>query len=194
LVEDAEVHAESMAEPSAARARRYDPRVMAELEPAAAFDGARFRQVLGHFPTGVVVIAAMAADGRPAGLAVGSFCSVSLDPPLVLFCASRTSLTFPAIRDAGVFAVNVLGEDQEEISRVFASKSPDKFQGLGWTPGATGSPVIHDAVAWIECRVERIDDAGDHYVVLGHVLDLGVGVDRGGPLLFYRGGYGRFAV
>jgi flavin reductase (DIM6/NTAB) family NADH-FMN oxidoreductase RutF len=163
-------------------------------DPTVTFDDARFRQVLGHFPTGVVVVTAVTADRQPVGLAVGSFCSASLDPPLVLFCPSKTSSTFPAIRDAGVFAVNVLGDHQEDVSRVFAGKGTDKFAGIGWKPAATGSPVFVDALAWIDCRVERIDDAGDHFVVLGRVLELGVTDDAGGPLLFYRGGYGRFAI
>jgi flavin reductase (DIM6/NTAB) family NADH-FMN oxidoreductase RutF len=163
-------------------------------DPGPAFDTARFRQVLGHFPTGVTVVATLDADGGPVGLAVGSFCSVSLAPPLVLFCSGRESSTFPAIEARGSFCVNVLAEDQEDVSRVFAGKGTDKFSGLGWKPASTGSPIIAGSLAWIDCRVERVVEAGDHYVVLGEVLELGVGHERGGPLLFYRGGYGRFAV
>jgi 3-hydroxy-9,10-secoandrosta-1,3,5(10)-triene-9,17-dione monooxygenase reductase component len=162
------------------------------MDDAPTVDEARFRQVLGHFPTGVTVVTTM-VDGRPVGLAVGSFCSLSLDPPLVLFCPAANSSTFPAIRESGVFCVNVLGEDQEEICRAFAGKGPDKFQGIGWKPAATGSPVITDVLAWIDCRVDTIHDAGDHFIVVGRVLDVGVDDHRGGPLIFYRGGYGRFS-
>jgi flavin reductase (DIM6/NTAB) family NADH-FMN oxidoreductase RutF len=157
-----------------------------------AFDSAKFRQVLGHFPTGVVVVTA-ADDGGPVGLAIGSFASVSLDPPLVGFFPGRTSTSWPRIRGAGVFCVNILGEDQEEISRVFASKDVDKFATIGWTPGRTGSPIINDVSAYIDCEIRSVTDAGDHDFVLGHVVDLGVSHD-GGPLIFYRGGYSRLSV
>jgi flavin reductase (DIM6/NTAB) family NADH-FMN oxidoreductase RutF len=162
------------------------------IDTALTVDEARFRQVLGHFPTGVTVVASIGADGQPVGLAVGSFCSVSLEPALVLFCPSVTSTSFPAIRDAGVFVVNVLNEEQEDVSRVFASKAENKFAGVGWRHARSGSPIVNEALAWIDCRIHRIDEAGDHYVVIGQVLDLGVNDRVGGPLLFYRGGYGRF--
>ncbi len=156
------------------------------------FDPAKFRQVLGHFATGVTVVTA-APDGEPVGLAVGSFSSVSLDPPLVAFFPDRTSSSWPKIQAAGSFCVNVLGEDQEGICRRFATKGDDKFAGLGWTPAGSGSPLLDGVVAWIDCDIQSVSDAGDHYCVLGAVRDLGVGHD-GGPLLFFRGGYGRFAV
>lgn len=160
---------------------------------APSFDAARFRQVLGHFPTGVTIVTAM-ADGKPVGLSVNSFCSVSLDPPLVLFCPDRASTSWPSIEAAGVFCVNVLADDQEHLSRVFASKVADKFEGVGWKRGLSGAPVIDDTLAVVECRIERVADGGDHYLVIGRVLDLAVGRVEGerGPLVFYRGGYGRF--
>ena len=163
-----------------------------EETAAPSFDSARFRQVLGHFATGVTVVTTVAPDGEPAGLAVGSFTSVSLDPPLVAFCPSRTSSTWPVIRDAGSFCVNILAEDQEDISRVFASKGADKFRGVGWKPSSTGSPILNDVLAWIDCRLETVLDGGDHHVVLGRVVELHVEREDG-PLVFYRGGYGRFA-
>jgi flavin reductase (DIM6/NTAB) family NADH-FMN oxidoreductase RutF len=162
-------------------------------EHVSSFDEAKFRQVLGHYPTGVVVVTAIAEDGEPAGLAIGSFTSVSLDPPLVAFFPDKKSSSWPRIATAGSFCVNILGEDQEDLSRVFASKGTDKFASIGWRPGRTGAPVINDVIAWIECTIERIDDAGDHWVVLGRVVDLDVG-HSGGPLLFFRGGYGRYEV
>jgi 3-hydroxy-9,10-secoandrosta-1,3,5(10)-triene-9,17-dione monooxygenase reductase component len=157
--------------------------------PPAAPDPAHFRQVLGHFPTGVTVITATAADRSRVGLAVGSFFSISLEPPLVGFCAGHSSASWPKIREVGKFCVNVLAEDQEPVSRVFASKAPDKFEGLGFKPAPfSGAPVINGALAWIDCELEAVHGAGDHDIVVGWVHDLVV--DReGGPLVFYRGGY-----
>jgi 3-hydroxy-9,10-secoandrosta-1,3,5(10)-triene-9,17-dione monooxygenase reductase component len=153
-------------------------------------DSARFRQVLGHFPTGVTVITATTGDG-PAGLAVGSFFSVSLDPPLVAFCAAKTSSSYPKIEEAGHFVVNILAEDQEDICRVFASKGVDKFNGIGYraSPGV-GAPILTGVLAWIDCEIDTVHEAGDHWIVLGRVLDLEV-AHEGGPLVFFRGGYGR---
>jgi 3-hydroxy-9,10-secoandrosta-1,3,5(10)-triene-9,17-dione monooxygenase reductase component len=157
-----------------------------------AFDSARFRQVLGHFTTGVTVITATTEDG-PVGLAVGSFASVSLEPPLVGFFADNGSTSWPKIQGTGSFCVNILGEHQEEVCRRFASKEPDKFAGLGWTKTATGSPLLDGVIAWIDCDIDQVIAAGDHVLVVGAVRDLEVGHD-GPPLLFFRGGYGKFAV
>ena len=156
------------------------------------FDSARYRQVLGHFPTGVTVITA-AGEPAPSGMAVGSFSSVSLDPPLVAFFAGKDSSTWPKIEAAGAFCVNVLGEDQEELSRRFASKEEDKFAGVGWAPASSGAPLLDGVLAWIDCTIDSVTDAGDHVCVMGRVLDLGTGQERG-PLVFFRGGYGRFEV
>lgn len=163
---------------------------MSEQPPP--FDSARFRQVLGHFPTGVTVVTASAADG-PVGLAVGSFASVSLDPPLVAFFPDRKSSSWPQIEQAGSFCVNILAEDQEEVCRRFASKGDDKFAGLGWKKSGSGAPILDGVLAWIDCDIDQVTDAGDHHCVLGRVRELEVTHD-GGPLLFFRGGYGRFAV
>jgi 3-hydroxy-9,10-secoandrosta-1,3,5(10)-triene-9,17-dione monooxygenase reductase component len=159
--------------------------------PSSAVDGARYRQVLGHFPTGVTVVTANTDDG-PVGLCVGSFTSVSLAPPLVAFCAGDSSTSYPRIEAAGLFCVNILAEDQEEIARVFADKGDNKFAGIGWRPSVvTGAPVINDVLAWIDCRIEAIHEAGDHWIVVGRVLDLEIG-HEGGPLVFFRGGFGRY--
>jgi 3-hydroxy-9,10-secoandrosta-1,3,5(10)-triene-9,17-dione monooxygenase reductase component len=162
------------------------------MNQSPAFDAAQYRQVLGHFPTGVTVVTTV-HDGQPVGLAIGSFTSVSLDPPLVGFFPGKSSSSFPAIEASGSFCVNVLAADQEHLSRVFASKAEDKFQGLGWKPGVTGSPVLDGVLAWIDCDVESITEAGDHWFVLGRVRNLDAG-GSGGPLVFYRGGYGHFEV
>jgi flavin reductase (DIM6/NTAB) family NADH-FMN oxidoreductase RutF len=158
---------------------------------AAPIDSARFRQVLGHFPTGVTVITAATPAG-PAGLCVGSFTSVSLDPPLVAFCAGDQSTSWPRIEAAGHYCVNILAEDQEEVARVFAGKAEDKFTGAGWRPSpATGAPVLADVLAWIDCRIDAVHRAGDHSIVVGRVLDLEIG-HEGRPLVFFRGGFGRY--
>jgi 3-hydroxy-9,10-secoandrosta-1,3,5(10)-triene-9,17-dione monooxygenase reductase component len=161
-----------------------------ERSSVPVVDSARFRQVLGHFPTGVTVITATTGEG-PAGLAVGSFFSVSLDPPLVAFCAAKTSSSYPKIEAAGHFVVNILAEDQEDVCRVFASKGADKFNGIGYrsSPGV-GAPILSDVLAWIDCEIEAKHEAGDHWIVVGRVLDLEV-MHEGGPLVFFRGGYGR---
>ncbi|HVM01111.1 MAG TPA: flavin reductase family protein [Acidimicrobiales bacterium] len=155
------------------------------------FDAARFRQVLGHFCTGVVVVTGL-AEAEPIGFTVQSFTSVSLDPPLVTVCPARTSATWPRLRSAGGFCANVLASDQEALGRVFATAGGDRFRGVGWRPSpATGSPLLDGVLAWVDCRIEAEHDGGDHLIVVARVLDLGVG-GTGRPLLFYRGGYGRF--
>lgn len=159
---------------------------------AATIDGGRFRQVLGHYPTGVVVATATSPDGVPVGMAVGSFTSVSLDPPLVAFLPDKSSSTFPKIRTAGAFCINVLAGDQEGVCRAFAARGADKYAGVPWRPSpGTGSPVLEGAVAWIDCDIEDVVEAGDHYIVLGRVRDLATAGEPD-PLLFFRGGYGRF--
>jgi flavin reductase (DIM6/NTAB) family NADH-FMN oxidoreductase RutF len=131
------------------------------------FDDRRFRDVLGHFPTGVTVITAIDPAGEPAGFAVGSFTSVSLDPPLVAFLPARSSTTFPKVREAASFCVNVLSSHQEEVCRVFATQGADKFSGLAWTPAPSGAPVLDEASAWLDCSIETIHEAGDHFIVVG---------------------------
>ncbi len=155
-------------------------------------DPARFRETLGHYPTGVAVVTAVAENGRPAGMVVGTFSSVSLDPPLIAFFPATGSRSFEQLRTARVFCVNVLASDQEPLCRRFAGSGPDKFEGVGWRPGPLGSPILDGAVSWIECTFEQISQAGDHYVVLGLVQELAV--ERSTlPLLFFQGGYGRFS-
>jgi flavin reductase (DIM6/NTAB) family NADH-FMN oxidoreductase RutF len=161
-------------------------------EPPASFDTAQFRQVLGHFPTGVTVVTAAPATG-PVGLAVGSFASVSLDPPLIAFFPDRSSSSWPQIEAAGSFCVNILSEHQEVVCRRFATKGDDKFAGLGWRPARSGAPLLDGVLAWIDCDIDTVHEAGDHWIVVGHVRELEVGDESGGPLVFYRGGYGRFA-
>lgn len=155
-------------------------------------DPSDFRRVLGHFPTGVTVVATH-HDGRAVGLVVGSFFSVSLDPPLVGFCVGRSSSSWPTIEAAGHFVVNVLADRQTDISGTFAGKSDDKFAGIDWSPGpGHGSPRIAGSLAHIDCSLEATHDAGDHLIVVGRVHALDVSDDEVGPLLFFKGGYGQF--
>lgn len=156
-------------------------------------DGGWFRTVLGHFPTGVVVITAPGAGGRPAGMAVGSFTSVSLAPPLVAFFPDKSSTSFPKIRAAGSFCVNILSWNQESVCRAFAAKGVDKFANLTWRSAESGSPILDNVVAWIDCDIAEVHEAGDHYIVLGRVRSLDVATDLS-PLLFFQGGYGRFSA
>jgi flavin reductase (DIM6/NTAB) family NADH-FMN oxidoreductase RutF len=125
-------------------------------------------------------------------MVVGSFTSVSLDPPLVAFLPGKQSRTWPRIQAAGSFCVNVLSAEQESVTHAMMSRTGDKFAGLQWKPSAsTGAPALTSAVAWIDCRIEQVIDAGDHWMVIGAVADLDIG-DPKTPLLFFRGGYGRF--
>jgi 3-hydroxy-9,10-secoandrosta-1,3,5(10)-triene-9,17-dione monooxygenase reductase component len=155
--------------------------------PAPAVS-ARFRQVLGHFCSGVTVITTMDADG-PAGFACQAFTALSLDPPLVLFCPSRTSATWQRIARSGHFCANVLTASQRELARIFGSTGTDKFAGVAWSPSVSGAPILDGVLTWVGCTVLDAHEAGDHYVVIGSVAELGP-CQPGEPLLFYRGRYG----
>jgi flavin reductase (DIM6/NTAB) family NADH-FMN oxidoreductase RutF len=152
-----------------------------------AIDQAHYRQVLGHFPTGVTVVAGM-DRGEPVGLAVGSFFSLSIEPPLVGFCVGKSSTSWARMEAERAFCVNVLGADQEDVCRVFATSGDDKFASIGWRPAETGAPLIDGVLAWIDCDLEAIHDGGDHHIVIGRVRGMDVG-HEGDPLVFFRGGY-----
>lgn len=155
-------------------------------------DPVLFREVLGYYPTGVAVISAIAPDGTPEAMTVGTFTSISLDPPLVGYFPAKTSATFERIRDSGSFCVNVLGSHQEVLCRAFASQVEDRFHGVSWTPAPSGSPIIDGVVAWIDADVVEVREIGDHYFVIGSVRALQA-PRRELPLLFFERGYGRFA-
>ncbi|AMK19658.1 MULTISPECIES: flavin reductase family protein [Sphingobium] len=162
------------------------------MTDAAEFDSATFRRVLGHYPTGVCVVTAVGQDGAPTGMVVGSFTSVSLDPPLVAFFPAKSSSSWPLIERAGRFCVNILASDQQLLCRKFSAKGADKFAGVTHRVSTLGSPILDDVVAWIDCTMEAVHEAGDHYIVVGRVKALEV--DRPGkPLLFFQGAYGEFA-
>ncbi len=160
-----------------------------------SIDPLRYRAVLGHFPTGVTVVTGM-ADGEPVGLTIGSFTSVSLDPPLVGFLPMVDSTRWHTIRESGSFCVNVLGADHGDLCWQFAKSSIEHpFEGVGWMPTpATGSPLLDGVVAWMDCTIEEVVPAGDHHFVMGRVvaLDHLGGEHEPTPLLFFRGQLGRF--
>jgi len=153
--------------------------VTSEIEPQA------FRRVLGHFLTGVAVVATM-NENEPVGLTVGSFFSISLDPPLVGFCAAHSSVTWPIIKRSGRFCVNVLAADQEGVSRKFARTGANKFDGVRWAVSDSGCPRLDDVIAWIDCDIEVVYGAGDHEICVGRVQALGDG-RLSAPLPFFRG-------
>jgi len=150
-------------------------------------DSRAFRHALGHFCTGVTVVAAV-VDGEPIGFACQSFAALSLDPPLVLFCPGKTSRTWPLIEKAGSFCVNVLSHEQRDVSMVFGRSGEDKFAAVSWSPAPSGAPVLDGVLTWIDCAIEQVVDGGDHHIVIGRVTTLGSPVP-GRPLLFYRGSY-----
>ncbi|MFI8823084.1 flavin reductase family protein [Streptomyces sp. NPDC053431] len=157
-------------------------------------DPSTLKDALARYCTGVAVVTALdPADGRPVGMAVQSFSTVSLDPPLVCFCPAHTSTTWPRVRAAGAFAVNVLAADQEDLCRRFAVTGGDKFAGTAWRPGTDGAPLIEGALATVECALTDVLDGGDHAIALGRVTALTAHRPEAGPLLYFRRGYGRLS-
>jgi len=158
-----------------------------------SIDPAAFRQVLGAYPTGVCAITALGDDGKPVGMVVGTFTSVSLNPPLVGFLPDKGSSTWPQIAAAGRFCVNVLGSDQQAVCRQVAAKGVDRFAGLDIVISDHNVPVIAGSIARIECTIHSVTEAGDHWFVLGNVLHMEVSRDED-PMLFHKGRYGGFAA
>lgn len=158
----------------------------------ASVDSSRFRRVLGHFATGVAVITADTLSG-PVGMAVSSFTSVSLEPPLVAFLPDKSSTSWPKIRDAGMFCVNILSAGQKELCAQFARKGTDKFAGVSWHPAPSGAPILDGGMAWIDCELTQTFESGDHYIAIGRVLQLEA-AEYGAPLVFFQGGYGHFTT
>jgi flavin reductase (DIM6/NTAB) family NADH-FMN oxidoreductase RutF len=155
---------------------------------AVTFDTATFKEAMGSFATGVTVVTAL-EEGHPVGFTCQSFVSLSLDPPLVGLAPARSSTSWPRIARAGSFCVNILAEGQADLCRAFAVSGGDKFAGIDWRPADQGgAPVLDGSLAWVNCRVELIHDAGDHELVIGRVLELGLG--EGTPLLFYKSAFG----
>jgi flavin reductase (DIM6/NTAB) family NADH-FMN oxidoreductase RutF len=149
-----------------------------------------FRNALGTYATGVTVITAAGPDGKPYGLTCNSFASVSLNPPLVLWSLVIYSQSMSVFQNASHFAINVLGASQQALATKFATPSEDKFAGVEWTPGLGNAPVLKDSVANFQCRAADRYYGGDHVIFLGAVEAYAYNRDE--PLLFARGGYGRF--
>lgn len=154
----------------------------------SAVDRQVMRTVLGHFVSGIVVITGADADG-PSGFTCQSFASLSLDPPLVMFSPSLTSVSWPRIRSSGKFCVNVLAAEHANYSNTFARSGGDKFADVRWAASPSGSPILDGVAAWIDCTLEDEYPGGDHTIVVGRVTGLGADPERL-PLLYYRGSYG----
>ncbi|MEO6067259.1 MAG: flavin reductase family protein [Gemmatimonadales bacterium] len=150
-------------------------------------DPAEFRQLLGRFATGVTVLTALDGLGRPHGMTASSLSSVSLQPPLVLVAIEKAAVMHPVILESLRFVVNILEEGQETLSRRFARKEDDRFDGIGYTATADGVPVLDGVLAHLECDRWALHDAGDHTVVVGRVT--GGAAREGRPLAYFRGGY-----
>jgi flavin reductase (DIM6/NTAB) family NADH-FMN oxidoreductase RutF len=161
-----------------------------QWEASAAIEAEQFRHVLGHYPTGVAVVTAARPDG-PVGMACNSFTSVSLSPPLIAVCPAKSSETWPEIRAAERFLVNLMNRDHEGVVREFARKGADRFASVSHQLRDCG-PALDEALAWIECKLHAEYDAGDHTIALGRVVGLQAREDLE-PLVFFRGGYGTFS-
>ena len=144
-----------------------------------------FRDVLGRFTTGVVLVTAQTREG-PAGMAVNSFTSVSLDPPLVALCAAFSSTTWPFIRATGGFAITILRDQHEELCRIFSTRGAERFKGRDWAFTRAGHPIPADGLGWLDCRIATIHPAGDHELVIAEAIE-GAVADQGSPLVFHAG-------
>jgi flavin reductase (DIM6/NTAB) family NADH-FMN oxidoreductase RutF len=170
-----------------------DRNIEAYPSPGQMIDESEFRRVMGHFATGVAVVTSYRDDGSPIGLTVSAVASVSLEPRLMLVSVEREADSHRWIEGSAVFAVNVLEERKgETLARRFATGGlGDKFMGVAFHPEQTGAPVLDEALAWMDCRVTEVLPGGDHTIFLGEVV--AADAREGTPLLYYRGGYGRFA-
>ncbi|RYG37462.1 MAG: flavin reductase [Burkholderiales bacterium] len=151
-------------------------------------DSRKFREVLSAYPTGVCVVDAQDSHGHKHAMVVGSFSSISLDPPLVGFCPAITSSSWQGMADIGRFCISVLGSDQLDYCKRFAASSPDKFGGLSHRSSLGGQPILDNVLAWIDCATEVVHEVGDHMLVVGRVEGLEKERDAL-PLLFFRGSY-----
>lgn len=150
---------------------------------------ASLREVMSSYPTGVTIVAARDTDGEPYGLTVNSFTSLSLDPPLVLVCIGHTSSSHDRLVEASAFSINLLAADQGALAGRFASEpSAGRFDEVAWGEGRSGAPLIHDAMAWLECVPHDVLDGGDHSILVGRVEHSGLTPRE--ALIFHRGRLG----
>jgi flavin reductase (DIM6/NTAB) family NADH-FMN oxidoreductase RutF len=148
-----------------------------------------FRAALSRFVSGVTVVTAMSDDNRPAGITVSAFSSVSLEPPLILACIDKRASLHNHLTEGKHFAVNILADHQQGISRLFASKDENRFQGARYRCGSNGAPLLDDALAYLECRVVHAYPGGDHTIIVGEVESTSVAEHK--PLAYFRGDYGK---
>ncbi|MCR8897867.1 flavin reductase family protein [Gordonia sp. GONU] len=162
--------------------------------PTQAFDHDAFKKAVGQFPSGLTIVTGV-DDGRPHGMTLQSFMSLSLEPALIAIAPARTSTTWPVIAETGSFAVNILSEQHSELARKFASSGGDRFESLDYTTTSTGNPILGETVTWFDCRIADILDGGDHVIVLGEVLELGQAEESTPrePIIFHRSGFRRLA-
>jgi len=158
-----------------------------EERGATPVDPVLFRRACGRFVTGVTIVTTMDSNGHPHGMTVNSFASVSLDPPLVLVSIDLKNAILGHFLTSSFFAVNILTDQQTELSRRFSSTAADRFDSVSWTRGVTGAPILDGVLTWLECSLTRSFEAGDHHVLIGAVC--GAGLSDGRPLLFYNSGY-----
>lgn len=152
----------------------------------------KFRQALGTFATGVTVATTIDENGHPRGFTANSFTSVSLEPPLVLICIANDTAGFDVFTSAERFCINVLAENQQDISKVFALPGDDRFAGVAWRAGKCGMPVIDGVISWFDCERHEVVDAGDHSILIGRVVDYDVSSTS--PLVYCSGSYVEFGL
>lgn len=150
------------------------------------------RRALGTFATGVTVVTTVDGDGTPRGFTANSFTSVSLEPPLILVCLAKSAASCPVFAAAQSYAVNILCEDQKDVSAVFSSRTEDRFAAVDWSTRTTGCPILDGVVAWLDCRMHQIIDAGDHYILIGRIVDYDYAASS--PLGYCRGAYVSFGL
>lgn len=163
---------------------------MMDIMPEKSIDPREFRDALGHYASGITIIAGM-RDERPVGFTCQSFYSVSMDPPLVSFSVMRTSSSWPLIRGAQKFSINVLSHHQQRISNAFARSGTDRWAGVDWKMTARGNPAISDTLIWLDCELYGEYRAGDHDIVIGHVHEMSP-IDMSEPctpLVYFKGRY-----
>jgi len=148
-----------------------------------------FKRALGQFASGVTIVTSRNGRGEPVGLTVSAFCSVSLEPPLVLACIDERSSAVAAIGESGRFGVSLLAEHQEDVSKRFARPGDDKFAGLELIRRPTGTTLIPEALARLDCRLVAPHVVGDHTLFVGEVEYMDVSPGR--PLLYHAAGYRR---
>jgi flavin reductase (DIM6/NTAB) family NADH-FMN oxidoreductase RutF len=152
-----------------------------------AIEKNELRRVMGHFATGVSIITSVTKDGQLVGLTANALTSVSLVPPLLLICVDKQAESYPHFAASKLFTVNLLSSEQEDLSRRFATKGDNKFEGVAYRRGANGAPILNNVLAFMECRIVAAYEGGDHTIFLGEIEE--ASTSEGQPLLFYRGGY-----